>query len=507
MNSNSKNRIVSKKNEQLDSQIVGVEPSGIEASVSGGDEKPISFTKNDSNSGENMQNLGKLDLMTSQMTQKENRDFFARENVDPLTHAFKKKSSVHAGLGGKPVDRSRMTSLWDELMETPRDRRTALYIHIPFCRTHCLYCGFYINPVKSMSSQQYTNALIREMILGMGKAANTKHPIHAVYLGGGTPTVLNPPDLKRLLKAIRFYLPLANDCEITVESTVSDLNEKTLMAALEGGANRFSVGVQTFDTTIRKSLGRTCDTDAIMKTLLRVRDTDNAVVVIDLIYGLPGQSMAIWEKDIETFMSLNLDGIDLYQLNTFTGSPLEKALNAGKLPTAATISEQARMFERGVAKMKNARYRRISMSHWGQGTRERNLYNLLMKQGAPCLPLGSGAGGSLHGYACFTTNKLDAYFSALDEGKKPLAVLMEYPKQKPLIDSITGGLEVGYLDLAAVKKKHCFDLAHVCAPLIEQWERVGLIERDGEWINLTIAGQFWQVNLAQALIDYCQKSM
>ncbi|SMC39078.1 oxygen-independent coproporphyrinogen-3 oxidase [Desulfocicer vacuolatum DSM 3385] len=454
----------------------------------------------------NAQNLGKLDLMTSQMTHKEDRTFFAKENVNPLTHAFDKKSTVHAGLGGKPVDPSRMAAVWDELMEIPRNQQTALYVHIPFCRNHCLYCGFYLNPVTAMSSKIYTDALIREMALDVDKKANTQYPIHAVYLGGGTPTVLDPWDLKRLLKAIRSFFPLANDCEITVETTVFDLNEEILSSALEGGANRFSVGVQTFDTTIRKNLGRTCDTDAIIKNLIRARDTDNAVTVIDLIYGLPGQTMSVWGKDIELFQSLELDGVDLYQLNTFKGSPLEKALNKGRLPPAATIPQQALMFKRGVSMMSNAHYGRLSMSHWGRETRERNLYNLLMKKGAPCLSLGSGAGGSLHGYGCFTTNRLAPYLTALETGNKPLAALMAYPEQRPVINSITGALEVGHLNLSGIKQKHQFDLARVCAPLLEQWEKVGLIRQKGDWIDLTVAGQFWQVNLAQALIDYCHKN-
>ena len=487
-----------------DGQVVEAETSEMKAQRSKKEDQYLSMIERKSTE-EQQQNLGKLDLMTSRMTEKKERLFFAREGVDPLTHAFDKKSAVHAGLGGAPVERSRTAAIWSDLMAKSRDRKTTLYLHIPFCRKHCLYCGFYLNPVSSMSSEIYTDALIREMMMGMGKAAVSDYPIHSVYLGGGTPTVLDPSDLKRLLKAIRSHFPLANDCEITVESTVSDLDEEILSAALEGGANRFSIGVQSFDTDIRKSLGRTCDVDAVMKTLTRVRDTDDAVVVIDLIYGLPGQTLSVWEKDIETFTSLELDGVDLYQLNTFTGSPLEKALNAGRLPAAAAIPEQARMFERGVKMMQKARYRRLSMSHWGRTTRERNLYNLLIKEGAPCFPLGSGAGGSLHGYGCFSLNKLEPYLTAIDAGSKPLAVLMAYPNEKRMNDSITGGLEVGHLNFAAVKKKHGFDLARVCAPLLSQWERVGLIERDGDWISLTIAGQFWQVNLAQALIDYCQK--
>ncbi len=218
--------------------------------------------------------------------------------------------------------------------------------------------------------------------------------MHAVYLGGGTPTVLAPKDLERLLTAIRRSLPVANDCEMTIETTAADLDEETLSACIAGGANRFSVGVQSFDTAVRKNLGRRSDREKVLESLQRARDRNAAAIIIDLIYGLPGQNMTVWESDMETFLDLEIDGADSYQL--------------------------------------------------------------------------------------------EAYFKELAAGRKPLSGMLAAPPQKPLINAIAGGLETGYLNMEKIRETHGVDLEAICAPLLEQWEKTGLIHRDGGRFNLTL---------------------
>ncbi|MFP4000014.1 MAG: heme anaerobic degradation radical SAM methyltransferase ChuW/HutW [Desulfobacterales bacterium] len=453
-------------------------------------------------SSDDEQNRGKLDRQTSRMTEKAKRCFFAREGVDPLTSAFARKSTVHAGIGGTPVDNALTLKTWDKIMNQPRTASSTAYFHIPFCRNRCLYCGFYKYSADRAASREYTDALISELHMDRNKPAVSGYPLHAVYLGGGTPTVLAPKDLERLLTAISRFLPLANDCEITIETTAADLDEDTLSACIAGGANRFSVGVQSFDTAVRKNLGRRSDREKVIKCLQRARDKNAAAIIIDLIYGLPGQNMTIWENDIETFLDLEIDGADFYQLNVFNNTPLAASVETGRLPKPAGLAEQAHMFKRGVELMEAWHCRRLSMTHWATGSRERNMYNQLMKSGSPCLPYGSGAGGTLGGYLCMVNNDLEAYFKKVAAGCKPISAMLEEPPHKPLINAIAGGLETGYLNMEKIREKYEVDLCAICAPLLDQWWKTGLIHREGGRISLTLPGQFWQVNLAQALIDY-----
>lgn len=433
--------------------------------------------------------------------------FFAREGVDPLKYAFDRKVSVHAGAGGQPLPTEEALPTWQALCIKPdSSSRRAVYIHIPFCQSRCLYCGFFMHTLRQGDSARYTDALIKEIEQVSGLPAVTSNPIHAVYLGGGTPTALDAEDLRRLIEAVCRLFPLANDCEITVEGRVADFGKEKMRACVAGGANRFSIGVQSFNTKVRQDVGRIADRTEVLKMLATLTDPDNGAAIIDLIYGLPGQTMAVWEDDLRTLIEeTKMDGADLYQLNVFKGSLLSRAVNKGKLPPPADIPTQAEMFLKGREMMTAARFRRLSMSHWGRTPRERNRYNTFIRYGATCIPLGCGAGGRLKGHYFFQEGNLKAYYKRVNAGEKPLATAILLPAHSPLFRNLVGQMEDGKVDLAALGKQHGFDLETIFSPLLEQWEQTGLIQRPGDgWIELTVAGEFWNVNLAQFFIDYFQ---
>ena len=393
----------------------------------------------------------KFKLLETFGDQPSDRPYYAQVCKDPLTGAFKKKAVVHAGLGGTRVPAEETAQAWKDLSKTRRNEKTAAYIHIPFCSTRCLYCGFFANPAREADLKAYADALVREIEADRGLPLVQSHPVNAVYLGGGTPTALAPEDLQRVLEALGRCIPLANDCEITVEGRISDLTDDKIDACLAGGANRFSLGVQTFDTDIRANLGRVADKKIVMDRLTRLKQTNHAAVIIDLIFGLPNQTMACWEKDIKTFLDLELDGVDLYQLIRFPGGTLDKAAKAGKFDYLADQAQRARMFEQGEKIMDQARYQRLSISHWGRNFRERNRYNLAMKEKTDCLAYGSGAGGCVSGHMVFLNGDLSAYLDAAGRAKPVMHIMTPSPHDR-LIRRISGSLELGRMDLAGTGK-------------------------------------------------------
>ena len=295
--------------------------------------------------------------------------YFAREGVDPLPYAFEGKIAVHPGLGGSGVEKQDFEATLEPLLAEPRTGKTVAYIHVPFCETHCLYCGFYNKAYREDESRIYADALIQELRLWRGRPGQDAGPVHAVYMGGGTPTALQADDLRRILKEVRAVLPLANDCEITVEGRLSNFGPDKMEACFEGGANRFSLGVQSFDTEIRQAMGRVSDRDTLIRQLQLLQSYDQAVIV-DLIYGFPMQTMERWLADIATAQSLKLDGADCYQLNVYRNTPLAKAIESGRLPAGADVPMQSAMFAAGGKAMQKGFYRRLSISHWARTSRE-----------------------------------------------------------------------------------------------------------------------------------------
>lgn len=450
---------------------------------------------------------GKPALFKTELDKPTGDRFFVREGVDPLTSAFEKKITVHAGFSGHPVPDTARNHTMEQLLSRPRQKQSAIYIHVPFCETHCLYCGFYNRAYGGDESVRFTDTLLREIDLWQAHAAVNQGPVHAVYIGGGTPTALEPHDLERLLKTVTTRFPLANDCEITVEGRIHNFTPEKMDACLAGGANRFSIGVQTFHTDLRQSMRRIADRDRIIAFLGELKAYGRAVVVIDLIYGFPGQTMEMWRRDIDDFLSLDLDGLDLYQLNLFPSSPLARAIEKGTFPAAAGLPFQAKLFAEGVRRLEAARYRRLSVGHWGRTTRERNIYNHLMKGPSDCLGYGPGAGGCLNGHHYFVESDLDTWRTVVDMNKKPLAILMSPSPMAELDKTIAAGFDLGRINLKQTGSAFPGSAKTILAPLIEQWQRAGLIQMDGDWLELTMAGQFWQVNLAQLMIDFLHRNM
>ncbi len=440
---------------------------------------------------------------------KEN-DWFARTDADSWTDVFPRKKAVHARINGRPIMPDHIPEVLDRLHATKRSDACAAYVHVPYCESKCLYCGFFGGKYTSEAGAAYLKSLLWEIEASEQLASTHGAPIQALYLGGGTPTALQADELSLLLKSLRKHLPLANDCEITVEGRVYNFDEEKMEACLEAGVNRFSLGVQTFNTELRQMLGRIEPKEPVFRQLTILASYNQAAVVIDLIYGLPGQSIEDWKEDLRTFLDLPLDGVDLYQLNVFPGSFMEKSIASGKIPPAVTQSELGKYFTAGIETMQQARCNRLSISHWGRTTRERNFYNPMIKQQTDCLNFGVRSGGVLHGYFMANEPHAKAYMARCAEKQKPVGMMMEPLVTLPLARSIVAQMEVCRLNMKTLSaaltqtplSEHAPDADTLFSPLLDNWERAGLIERDGDWAELTIAGQFWQVTMTSALLGW-----
>lgn len=431
--------------------------------------------------------------------------FFAHEGDTPLNDAFDGRRTVHPSMGLEPVAERDWARAWQAMTAEARRGKSVAYLHIPFCERQCLFCGFFQNAWHAPFGAPYVDTLIEHLKRDRDRPYQGEGPIHAVYLGGGTPSLLAPCDLARLIEATREHLPLAPDCEITVECRIQDLTPDRTSALFAAGVNRLSIGVQSFDDEVRRRIGRSSGRDALIRRLDELMAADCAAIIIDLIYGLPGQSLALWEDDVNTAIGLGLDGVDLYALKLMPHTPLAIANRAGKLEPAPPES-QGHYYARGAERMAEARWEPLSSSHWRNGTRERNLYNLLIKSGAQCLAFGAGAGGYLNGYSYRIQSDLAEYGEAVRHGKPLLGGVARHPAHASILHFVRGSLERGRLDYLALAERLALStpdcLMRDLDRLLAQWERSGLLRRHGRWIELSLAGRFWQVTLTQHLLDW-----
>ena len=420
---------------------------------------------------------------------------------NPMSGAFPHKRVVHAGLNGTLVSPKETQAVWDTLMNgTPKkSEMQCAYIHIPFCKTKCTYCGFFQNGTSQNVEDQYIGGLVSELKLASECPRLKDGLIHAVFIGGGTPTSLSPSNSERLLKAIKEYLPLANDYELTLEGRIHDLIPENLDVWMANGVNRMSIGVQSFNTEVRQMVGRLDTKETVLERLAALKAYGQCSVVIDLIYGLPGQTMEVWEQDLADLVSSGVDGADLYQLNVFDGSDLNKDIANGKVPAAATTAMQGDMFKFGRKYLDERSYRRLSAAHWSANNRERSLYNILAKAGVPMFPFGSGAGGNVDGYGMMLHRALKPYEDMVNRGEKPFMALMKQSELQPVVNQVVSQLEQGFLNIKSLV---------TLDPRLEElnwlyklWEERGLVAYNGLLYKLTAAGEFWTVNLTQSTLE------
>ena len=433
--------------------------------------------------------------------------YCVNESENVIVDAFSKKTAVHAGLMDRFAPKEQTQEVLKNVLNQERTNRTAAYIHVPFCETHCLYCGFYNQPYRKEQSRIYTDVLIQEIKLWENTTVFKTKPINALYFGGGTPTALEVEDISRLLTYIRNTFPLANDCEITMEGRISNITRDKVEAYLQGGVNRFSLGVQSFNTDLRRSMGRRSDRDTIIERINMIKEYNQAAVVLDLIYGFPNQTMDIWENDIKLAQSLEIDGFDCYQLNVFPNTPLGKRIADGSMNPALNVKEKTELFIKSVELMQKALYTRISVNHWQRTTRERNIYNRLARGYASCLSFGAGAGGNINGYSYMILRDYQGYLAAVKNGVKPIMGISIPSENYSMYKEISEYIETGYLDLAYLENKYNLPLTDICSKLLSQWENAGVIKYENNKIILSLAGQFWFVNLSQLLQEYIKLTL
>lgn len=435
------------------------------------------------------------------------RDFYALTDNEPILAGFKRRSKApHAGMGSMaPVEDG--SRIWDEVSrQTDSAKARALYIHTPFCLARCKFCGFYHSKTNKDAISAYVDDLLVEMDMIADSAYASSTPFNAVYFGGGTPTDIAAEDLKRIMTHLQSRWNLTNDCEITLEGRLHGFDDDKMAACLEHGVNRFSFGIQSFDTRIRRSMGRIEKKEVLLKRLEEILETNGANVSIDLIYGFPEQSHEIWLDDLKSAVESGVDSASIYRLKPMPDSPIQELVEQGRLSPPASVEIQAEQFALSNDFFRTMNARRSGVTHWAFSNRERCVYNSISAYGGSILPVGCGAGGNLGKYGVMQGMSLQEYSAYIERGEKPLGAMVIEKKDNRALRMLGGEL---HLNLGVNLKEHARKtgeegLNEIFAPLLEQWDEAGMVSYDREsgLMRLTDAGVFHAPQIQQNLLDY-----
>ena len=310
-------------------------------------------------------------------------------------------------------DAERFASL---LNRPARPRRTLVYVHVPFCHSHCSFCSFYRRTVGNDDPMlaTYVDRVLDELSRWIDAGTLSCTRIEAVYVGGGTPSVLPPAHARRLVSGLRRALPLPADTEISFEGEARTLSNPVLVAALrEAGVTRLSFGVQSFDREVRRASGIRASLDDVRACIETLRRFDYPVCM-DLMYGLPGQTLSVFAQDLVQAVEREAAVlIDLYGAILYPTAPLmqsDQRAERQRLPHGAAAKA---MYEQALEYLATRGYRQITFEDFCQPAGEYRMKDLTYggEDGeAQTLALGSCAVGYLAGHS-YRNQVLESYLA------------------------------------------------------------------------------------------------
>ena len=266
--------------------------------------------------------------------------------------------------------------------------RAGLYIHFPFCLKKCLYCDFNSTATAGEDPRQYVELLLREMKL---RHAALPEPVTApsLYLGGGTPSLMGPDLVGRLVEAAAREFGLESDAEVTLEANPGTLTPERLSGYLAAGVNRLSLGVQSFEDRLLQRLGRVHTAGEAVASFEAARRAGFDNISIDLMHSLPEQSLSQWRGALDRAVSLDPEHISAYALTVEEGTPFERLLEKGGLPLPGE-EDAALMFEMTARLLSEAGYRHYEISNFARAGRS-SRHNLAYWSRRSYLGFGAGA--------------------------------------------------------------------------------------------------------------------
>ena len=358
-----------------------------------------------------------------------------------------------------------------------------LYIHIPFCRQKCRYCDFASYSGQEGLMAAYVDALLLE---AEAMAPNAKGaPIETVFIGGGTPSILPAPLLARLLRGLRKHYNIPAGVEFTSEANPGTLTEEWLAAALDGGVNRLSMGMQAAQTDLLRTLGRIHTQQDVTDSVRLARQMGVSNLSLDLMFGLPGQTPEMWRESLDAALSLSPEHLSCYGLIPEDGTPLKRDLDTGRL-TLPDEEAERKMYDDTLSILAAQGYRQYEISNFAKLGRECR-HNIGYWTRTPYIGLGASAAAFLQtvsgGLRLTNPLGLREYIAMAQEKawrrRERTSLLPEDARFESLMLGLRMTRGVSAADFEAM---HGMTLESYCGDVLRQQEqRELLVHQDGRW--------------------------
>ncbi len=394
-------------------------------------------------------------------------------------------------------------------------RPLSLYFHIPFCNTICYYCACNKIITKDHGrSAKYLKYLAREIEMQVASLGGTRQ-VTQLHLGGGTPTFLSHEEMSQLMEAVRTHFNLVPNGEYSIEVDPRKVDFETVAFLAELGFNRMSVGVQDFAGDVQEAVNRVQSFDETKLVIDAARATNFRSISMDLIYGLPKQNVISFNRTLAQVLELSPDRISLYSYAHLPGlfKPQRRIIQSD-LPSADT---KLQILQLAIRRLTEAGYVYIGMDHFAkpddeltvaqrQGRLHRNFQGYSTQAECDMLAFGVSAIGKIGPAYAQNVKTLDEYYDAIDRDQLPVLRGIELTADDLLRRSIIQALMCHFaLSMQSIEIAHLIDFREYFATELAdlaEMEKAGLVQVEGDWINVLPAGRLLVRGIAMVFDRY-----
>lgn len=365
------------------------------------------------------------------------------------------------------------------------------YIHIPFCVKICTYCDFNKYFIQNQPVDEYIDCLIEEM-----KTAETSH-LNTLFIGGGTPTALSDEQLERLLKAINEQFKV--DSEYTIEANPDELTESKIALLKQYGVNRLSLGVQTFDQQLLKTLGRSHQTEDIYRAIQNARKYDIPSISIDLMYDLPGQSIVQFQESLQEALNLDIDHISSYGLILEPQTQFYNLYRKGKLDLPDE-DEGETMYQLLMNTIQDSNLHQYEISNFAKVGHE-SLHNQVYWKNEEYYGFGAGASGYVNGIRYTNVKPVNHYIEKIRDNVSVRLSETPLSQQEQIEEEMFLGLRMTKgVSKSRFKQKFGQKVEDIYGKELEMLESQNLIHQNNDYIALTERGRIVGNTVFEAFI-------
>ena len=361
-----------------------------------------------------------------------------------------------------------------------------IYIHIPFCKQKCFYCDFCSFANKNEMQEKYVETVINEI---KNITHKEKYTVTTIYLGGGTPSILNPEYIKNILQEIKSSFKILDDAEITIEINPGTVNEEKLKRYKEYGINRLSIGLQSANDKILKNIGRIHDYKQFEETFFFARKCGFKNINVDLMIGLPTQAIEDVKQTLEKIIQKNPEHISVYSLIIEEGTTIEKLINENKLQLPDEETERI-MYWTVVNELKENGYNQYEISNFSKKTYESKHNTNCWKQ-KQYIGLGTSAHSYLNKKRYSNTNNIEEYIKNIQEStiSKNITIHEEQTEESTMNEYMLLGLRmIQGININEFKQKFKTDPTIKYKEILEKLQKENLIQITKTSIKLTKQG-------------------